>query len=953
MSVQELVLDPQSVDAPESKMPEVHPVFNMCIGSTMAELPLVLDVQLAGMTDLVPTRSVVVDSLERADLMARLQQNGWSTAQIDAAVPPSHYFHLISPFSETFDFDNPLNHTWTSVIHEPALERLAKRPDAPGCSGVPGLAKGRAEASEDGFRDFSERHLYELTQISPDTMALLPGVRGNVFTTFRGGTMGAVQTLGAILRSVMSGGELHLYVAMPDIYRGDEHAYANAYAALRELCGFHRFGGRVPLRGGRSLPPPFDSVSLIFASDGAVTLGHNDLLMLKAAILRGQIRARTQSAINARHVDLADVSPYDMDDLPQHLRLSTATSIQTVYPGTLQYIALEAVRRVVLDVEARFEAWCKGTALGLDETGRVKEAVSAVQRDLGLTADALQARLDPTPTPGNAMRGFMERINGSIASMEAEPIKQSMKTLPGQVRDAFLKFEGAWEDRARRFAQFLPNEITEAVFARFPDEPALALAAQSNIRESLVEMAKVLRQEAESARRRRDAAASQVNATLTAVQQASGMLFGLLNNNEVVRDAAHQATGALLAASLARIEQQRREFLALALDGQLTTMDPAGKPIPLPSVAATLGASSVKMIGTARATIRSVRELVARRQDVVGGSLDKRSLVFQHTLVFDGFTRQRLESEAAQTVPIVRAAPALVEFLKRHLGPARPVAAGDVEVDRTVAALLPMLPQYTESGRNLTDMLLSNPKKFREVVQILRNLRPFAPIDREVEDQQSLRNRRDTLVMLEIPGGRDGRLASALLREGIVNNVNQIVDSGDDEIRFHYLRDGLPYAALRPLAKYRERYEQYLTKPTAVSPHTIGGAHALPTLEPSRTNLLQHTTRLLYVAKAVLPKRLAAKPSGGFRLWYEQETGYGIARDMEELFPEFEHAVRWVAKHVAVRKALDAELKDALDQDQAAYTASLLAAWRVASGTEREVLEAALYKMGIDPHRSN
>src|SRR5436190_14887 len=94
----------------EPKIPEVHPVLNV--------------------------------------LVARLQQNGWSAAHVEAALPASEYFHLRSPFSDTFDFDHPLNTAWASTIHEPALRRLASKPDAPGCAGVPALAKARAEACE-------------------------------------------------------------------------------------------------------------------------------------------------------------------------------------------------------------------------------------------------------------------------------------------------------------------------------------------------------------------------------------------------------------------------------------------------------------------------------------------------------------------------------------------------------------------------------------------------------------------------------------------------------------------------------------------------------------------------------------------------------------------------------------------------------------------------------------
>src|SRR5438874_7945714 len=90
-------------------IPEVHPVMVSTFGSIPAELHLVVYAQLGGSPDLVPWRGVAVDSLPYEDLMARMVQNGWTENQVTEALPRSHYFHLTSPFSEDFDFENSLN----------------------------------------------------------------------------------------------------------------------------------------------------------------------------------------------------------------------------------------------------------------------------------------------------------------------------------------------------------------------------------------------------------------------------------------------------------------------------------------------------------------------------------------------------------------------------------------------------------------------------------------------------------------------------------------------------------------------------------------------------------------------------------------------------------------------------------------------------------------------------
>ncbi len=924
----------------EVNIPAVHPVLVVIFGTTMAELLVVLHTQLEGMQDLVPWRGVLVDSLLYEEVITRLVQNSWPREQVMEAIPRSHFFHLTSPFSGEFDFDTPLNRSWLSTMFEPSLQRLALTPNAPGCAGTPALGRTRVEGNEPELRAFFERHLLELTQVRTETLALLPGVKVFVVTTYRGGTgTGAATPGAAILRSVMTNGDLHLHAIMPCIYLGDDRAYANAYATLRETQGLHGFGRGIPMKGGRVLKAPFETATYMFASNEAVTLGPVDALMQEAAILRAYLRVPTHTVIHARHVDLTDVIPYDLEDKPMHGRVETALSIRTVLSDTQTYLVVEWVRQELEALRDRFETWCQDRTLSPEEEARLREVVEQTIKDLNLHRSALLTRLDPSPAPTNALRNFFEQITTMIGSMKADTIKQGMAGLPAKVRDEFLKFEGSWEDRTRQLAEALPREITDYVTSKLPASPHLALASLGKIRDHLAGLVRDARKEAEHEKKKRDAAAVQLGPALNAVQEAHGIL-GFINTDEVTRDAAHKACSIMLTAAMARAHQQRLEYLVQALEGEINSLDSRGKPVTISSVATVLRDRQVEQMATIRQ--RQAEQLNALRnaQDKLGQRIEKRSPVFQRSLLYDGMTRKMLNAEVQEIRARIPDVPLVMRFLE-----------GTQDLPQTIAELLPLLPSYTESGRRLEEILTSDAGKRNLVVQLLRNRAPFTPLDRVVEDQQGLRNRRDTLVILEVPGGSNGTLADLMRREGIVTNLNQVVDSGEDEIRLYFLRDGLPYAAIRSLARYKERHDHYLTNPAAVTPYTMVGAHQLPDMEPSRINLRLYTEAVLYTAKAVLPHGLASRPSGGFTLRYEKDTGYEFTTTQEEFFPDFEAMISWLAKQVQIRKALEAELKQQLDHNPGNYKALLVAAWQRASAAERDHLQEALFRLKIDPYK--
>jgi hypothetical protein len=918
--------------------PEVHAVFVVIVGSTMAELALQLEAQKLGTSDIVPHMVVVIDSLPYEDLVNRLLQLNWTREQVAKAIPRANYFQLPSPFAEGFDFNNPLNADWLQTIFEPGLKRLAAKPEAPGCAGTPALGRARVEGSEHELRAFFESRLLELTQVRTETLGLQPGVKVFVVTTFRGGTgVGATLPAAALLRSVMSEGSIHLHSVMPDVYGGDARAYANAYAMVRETQYAHRFNGGVKFKGGRTLPAPFESVSLVFASNGAVALQPGDAVMQEAAILRAYLRARTQSTINSRIVDLTDVIPHTINDEPMHVSVMISVSIRNIQPGTLEYMAAEWCRRRLDETQAAFEEWCQSGDLSIEDSAKVSEVARAVLADLNLNRNALLSRIDGAPGAANTIRAFFEQVSATIGSMDAAPIKKSMGGMPGQVRSAFQRIEPQWQEHARNLARALPEEIFTYVMSRLADAPHLALAVIGKLIEHLTRLAKEGRAEAEAERKRRDDAGAQLAEALNAVQESKGIL-GLINRNEVTRDAAQRACSVAMKAALSRIEQQRLELLVQALEGEFSTVDGRGRATTVPAVTSALRDGQVSQMAAVRKRQAALLAEVKALLSDLGQTLEKRSPVFNRALVYDGASRETLNRVVGEVSDALPSAPPIRQLLKGERG-----------LRQTVGALLPMLPNYTEFGRPLSDVLAADAKKREAVIRLLRNRVPFTPLDHVVEDQQGLRNRRDTLVVLEIPGGADGPLAPLVLDEAIVSHRNQIVDSGEDEIRLHYLREGLPYAAVRPLARYKERHDTYQAKPTAVTPYTQADARNYPGVAPSRVNLGTHTEELLYVSRAVLPERVIQRPSGGYVLRHEKESGHGFAVTQEEFFHDMGSMVIWVAKEVPARKLLEAELLALYDSAPEAYVAKLTAGWRTAKGRERECLLQALYKLKVDP----
>lgn len=930
------------IDTPNStqlnvSIPEAHPVIAVLVGTTLSELALVLKAHENSLVELVPHRVVVVDSLPYEDMRTRLVQAGWSMQQVEAAIPRAAYFHLTTPFTEDFDFESSLNRSYAEITADPGVRRAATKPDAPGCAGIPVLGRARVESNYQELRDFFERHIQGLTQVRKETLALRPGVLAFVFTTYRGGTgTGATARVAAILRSVMNGGEIHLRAMMPCIYRGDNRSYANAFAALRENQHYHRYGGGLLMKDERVLAAPFDTVVYTFVSNRRQALSPNDALMQASAVLEAYRRAPTQSSILARRVDLADVMPFDHDDNPTHIAVETALSVRMLPPSVHEYLAVQWIHLELQRVGERFDEWCLNETLNAAEDSQARKVAEMVIDELNLNREHLLTRLDPEVSPLNSLRSFVERVKSTVATMRAANVRLSMKSFTSQVQDMFGRFETCWGDRSAELAKSLPIEITESVHAKAGTAPHVALGALLLLRDHLLSIARDARAEAEREKGRRANAGTQLGAALNAVQEARGILR-FIREDEVARDASDKACDIALIAALARVQQERNEYLTQALADGLSKPDSRGKFISIPSATLALVHLKTDRIAATQEMYRKRREQIHQLLGEYAQRIQKRSPVFQRSLVFDGVTLPELDEASRQICAKHSDVPALQAYLEEKQ-----------DLQRTIAELLPLLPNFSDAGRSLSQSLMDAAKR-NAIVQLLRNCQPFTPIDREIEEQQQLRNRLDSLLILEIPGGADGALADLFLREGIVPSPNHIVDSGDQEIRLYMLRLGLPYGAMQLIERYRERHDQYLTNPGSVTPYTVGNSHEIANIAPPTSNLSDHTLRLLYLAKAVLPNQLCTKPSGGYILRHSTEATNGFRVPCEEEFPNLRTMKVWLARRVAVRRALAADLNKRLDSDPSAYKHVLIDAWKNASGEEKLFLQNELFRLNVDP----
>lgn len=899
--------------------PEVHPLLVVCIGSTKAEAIIILHQQKGKET--LPHRFLVIDTLPYEDLVARLIQRGYTRQQIADAIPQSHYFELSNPFGITFDFDSPLNRPWNTIIFEESLKRIASKPTSPGSSGTPAFAAARVQGSISELQVFFEQHNQALTQVSTETVGLLPGTIIRFLTTFRGGTgTGATTLVAAVLRSVTSDeSRIFLRASMPCIYAGDKRSKANAFAAIRESNFYHSYGSGVPTKEGDTLRAPFDAVTYTFVSNDSVSLNERDAIMQDVAIILAYLRPKTQAAINSRYVDLTDTIPYDLHKNPMNIRQEKAISISAISPNVLDFLVYLWIYEELQQQQTKFESYCQNNTLSPGDEKKVEEILQQTIDSLNLTKQGLISKLNPSPAAETLLRNYIDQTINKISTMMASDIKDSIDSVPAKVRDFFSQFQTIWTERGQGLSGSLHLEITKFVKTRLIDSPYLVLEVIKKLAGHFSKVAQEVDREAETKRTELDKLRSQLADAIAFVKEAGRAFFRI---NEVTRNAGHDVCRKLLLAGRCRIQYEQNELLAKALEPLI----------------AKLHNSEFEQVANTRQVQATELEELKRRLESLEQNIDKRSYIFQRTLLFDGMSSAKLKEQIKQLRSKMPVVPAIQKLLR-----------GEQTIEQTALELVPLLPFFAQSNRSLTEILTQDQSKFNLVVQLLRNIKPFTPLDHVIENQQELKGRRDHFTILEVPGGADGFLGQKLFEERVVLNRNEIVDSCDGDIRVYYVRDGLPASAIKPLAQYKKQHDEYLSNPNTISPYTRVGFHALPDIKPSQINLRTYTEKLLYSAKALLPSIVTPRFSGGFILHYEKSLANDFKVAEQEEFPNFASMMLWFAKNVAVRNWLDNKLNERLDKDPNNCKTALVMAWQQATGTERDYLQEILFSLRVDP----
>ncbi len=914
---------------------EIHPVMIVTIGTSAAELALLAKDAHTGKT--VPHRFVAVDTLPFETFRQMLVQKGWPESRIDAVFSRDRYLELDSPFSRDFDWQSELARHWEEILHEPQLRVIASTENSPGAAGTPAIGCARVVAAATRIRDFLTRHKQQLIRIDADNAGLQPGVYLRIVTTFRGGTgTGATAPLAAIARAALDPNRVDLRVLMPCIFHGDQRADANAIAALLQMQGDHVHGYRLRLPGVREeFRAPFDSISPVSANNGTSALAPRDAWMQEAEVLTKWLRPATQATINARLVDLTDVVTHDLDGRPMNARQETALSVRVVWPETQRYLVVRWMHSVVKTLAKRFEAYCEDGKITAAEKTAAEDHMRRVINAVDLDGEALLRRITPQPDPAQSLRDAIHQVCQEVPQLEPDEMKAYVSETLRAVRQGFERYEGAWEDRARSLAEDLLRRIREELTPVYAVAPVLALTAQQCVADHLQALADQASAAAKDELERRDGLAQDLSQAQSELQLTDPWI----RKREVTRDAADHTLQLMLANALSRVQQQQLEHLVVALTGQMPGGNSATQPFTLQGVVPTLRAEVVSRKGALKKRLGDRISELYKVVERLGQAIDHRSPVFQRALLYDAMTRNRLDA-MVDRLPQTTDVPPVKKYL-----------VGEADFATSVEALVQLLPNYAASRMSLTDLMRDNAQYRQQVLQLLRGLRPFTPLDSVVEQQQELAGRRDELKVVEVPGGAEGWLGQLLLREAIVATEADIVDSRCEEIRLFWLRDGLPWYALKEVRRMKANHDRYLAGAGAISPYTRANAHLLPGFEPPRTSLRVHTESLLAAALATQPGRVFQRPDKMFVLKWDKATAQaGFTVAAEEHFKEFTDMVRWTARRPGVRADLEQRLNDALNADEAAFKSALVQAWKAETDADRHTrLEDRLIALHVDP----
>lgn len=921
LAVKSVFASEEAINTNEGHPVEAHPVLITFIGSTMAEEgPLVFS-KMRGQTNLVPYKLLFIDSLPLEDLITRIVQNGWKRNQVEETITKDNYLQLKSPFVEDFDFENPLNRRWKDIIFDEYLKRIAKRPESPGCAGTPAMGRARVEGNIEEITEFFERHLLTLTQVRLETLALQEGVKCFFVTSFRGGTgTGATAYLAAILRSVVQSDEIHLHAVMPCVYGGDPRAYANAYAALIENQFFHRFKGGVPI-ANRIEKSPFTSINLTFSNNGAVSLGPKDALMQELALLTTELKAPTQQASNDRYIDLTDIGPCDVEENPTHVQIQSGLAIYMIPEGLMESLALTWLHKELEDLQTKLDSYLESRTLDESDEVATTRLLKDILKRYSLNIESLTGMIDTTPSAMKVLRDIIEKGMNAVTSMKHDAIKKGLSVLPSQIQGKFTAFEASWEKGALKLEKSL-TEIAESAL-KSSVFPSLGIIVFDMLLDEMSRLAEQSKDKAKAHEKKRVKLGEQFARTIKEAQEASGIL-GFLKRDEIVKDLAIKSFSLALAAGTARIQQQLSERLSRVLD----------------NVIRAIHEKRSRFLIETKKHYKEMIDSLESLSDIYSKKMSMRSHVFQRSILYDDLSGEALDEFVDRLRSKDKRIPLPVESMLK----------GEISIQQACQDMQVLLPDYNKSSKTIWEVLRESPDKKHLVMQILKSLKPFTKIDREVEDQQSLRNRRDNFKILELPGGKESELARWCLNKGIVPDLNYIVDSGGEEIRLYMVRGGLPLYAVRSLETYLKKYEDYIEKAEGKTPHTLPDSQNLNPIKSPQTNLRDNSEMIVYQVKAVFPELLKQNIDESVSLHFEQYTAGGdflVSKD--KLFHDMNSLIVWLSKHIRVRKYFEGKLQESLRSDSENYCNMLTKAWENASGDEANHLQRILYSFKIDP----
>ncbi len=687
-------------------------------------------------------------------------------------------------------------------------------------------------------------------------------------------------------------------------------------------------------------PAPYNTFTPLYGQGKTPALGPGDVMNLCAADALAMLQVSSQRAINSGAVDMTDVHRHDMDDLPTYARQLTALELRPVNEGVLDYIASTYLAQDIAARSARFEEWAEGSrTLDVQEEERVEKFIANLIRDEGVSARGLLHKIDDKGIARNDLQSLFETLRGCVTNDGPEEIKAEMRRFPEKVRERFARYRTRWDEAAVALCRRLADSLEAMVREAFPAAVHLQLGALERIAQKLDATASDLQSSVDAAEQQRASSGRTLQTALDYIQRAHGLL-GVFGRADAVRDAAFDALNHAVPAAQARFSQECGELALQVLRDGLEVKNPAGERRPVLSVLQVIRERRPQMIASARKNYAALTASVEEIQDNARRKIERGSPVFQRALLHDGKSVNELDAEAERLRERVGTPPGVVRLLR-----------GECSVPELLQELLPLLPDYRDIDRPLLEVLQDS-EYWATFAQIVRNARHMLPTNRLVEEQLQLRNRRDTLEMLELPGGQEGPLGEWAVREDLVRDPNHIVDSGDPKVaRYVFIRDGLPLAIFPQIQHYQARYDRYMAHPGSISPHTFKEGVKTPPVQPPRTNLTLHTKELLYVAKATLPERVKELPSGAAVIHHRQATevtGYTV--DEREELPNFQALVNWTAKHPDVRKELEERLRTALDTDPDRYIERLRTAWTNSiGGEEKDFLRNALHRLRIDP----